>query len=422
MNNDEFENETDNDYIFNNNNNGFKLSEVIIIVLITCSFCLFAGISYGKYKYSDTVNINNLSDEKNEDLNNFIKEYKHIINNYYDSDKIDEKKLLKTALQSVLTELGIDDNYSMYMEDDEYSQLNINLTGTYKGLGIRAYKEKDDDYIIVADTIKDSPASKVDIKTGDLILSIDGKDTKEMSTTDFSQYVLKSNEKNYVLKLKRNDKEFTIKLEKESIELESVTSKLIEKKDKKIGYISMSIFAANSYTQFKKELSDLESKNIDSLIIDLRSNTGGHLTEVTKILNLFLEKRKVIYQLQKNNEKVKYYSKGKEDKKYPIIFLGNEATASASELFIICLKENLGAKLVGMKTYGKGTVQELVQLTNGDQYKITTKKWLSPKGNWINDTKGIEPDIEVQLSSKYLNDPTDDNDNQLQEAISQLTK
>lgn len=419
MNNDDLEN--DEEYNFNDNK-GFKLSEVIIIVIITCSFCLFAGISYGKYKYSDTVNINNLSDDKDDELNNFIKQYKHIINNYYDSDKIDEKKLLKSALQSVLTELGIDDAYSMYMDDDEYNQLNINLNGSYKGIGIRAYKEKDNDNIIVADIIPNSPASNSDIKAGDIILSIDGNDTKKMETNEFSQYVLKSKEKNFVLKLKRNDKEFTVKIEKSSIELESVTSKIIEKGNKKIGYISMSIFAANTYTQFKKELSGLEDKKIDSLIIDLRSNTGGHLTEVTKILNLFLEKKKVIYQLQKNNEKVKYYSKGKEDKKYPIVFLGNEGTASASELFIICLKENLGAKLVGMKTYGKGTVQELVDLSNGDQYKITTKKWLSPKGNWINDTKGIEPDIEVQLDTKFLESPTDENDNQLQEAIKLITK
>ena len=404
---------------------GFKLSEVIIIVLITCSISIFAGISYGKVKYSDTVNINDITSsnkESNDELSKFIKEYKYIISNYYDSSKIKEKDLLKIALQSILNELGIEDVYSTYMDDETYEQFNINLNGSYEGLGIRSFKDSDNSYITVYSIIEDSPASKLDIKTGDIILSIDGKDTREMELTDFSNYVLKSKDKIFVLKLKRDDKEFSLKIEKSKITIKSVNSKIIERDDKKIGYINVSIFASNSYTQFKKNLSDLEKEGIDSLIIDLRSNNGGYLTEVTKILNLFLEKRKVVYQLQKNNDKVKYYSKGKENKKYPIVFLGNETTASASELFIISLKENLDAKLVGMKTYGKGTVQELVQLSNGDQYKITTKRWLSPKGNWINDTKGIEPDVEVQLDIKYLEDPSEKNDNQLETAIKEVLK
>lgn len=410
-------------FSFNDNNNkGFKLSEVIIIVLITCSICLYAGISYGKTKYSDTVNINNLSTEKDNELNNFIKQYKHIIKNYYDSDKIDEKKLLKVALQAILEELGIDDVYSTYMDDDEYTQTNITLNGNYNGIGITAGKSAENGPIIVASIIDNSPASKSDIKPGDEIISIDGKNTEKMTTKEFSNYVLKSSSKVFVLKIKRDGKELTTKIEKDNIELQSVESKVVEKDSKKIGYISMSIFAANTYTQFKKELNKIEEQNIDSLVIDLRSNTGGHLTEVTKILNLFLGKKKVIYQLQKNNEKVKYYSKGKENKEYPIIFIGNELTASASELFIISLKENLGAKLVGMKTYGKGTVQELVNLSNGDQYKITTKKWLSPNGNWINDTKGIEPDVKVQISSKYIENPKEKNDNQYQEALKLAVK
>ena len=408
---------------FNDNkHNGFKLSEVIIIVLITCSICMYAGISYGKTKYSDTVNINNLSSEKDNELNNFIKQYKHIIKNYYDSDKIDEKKLMKVALQSILEELGIDDVYSTYMDDDEYTQSKITLNGNYSGIGITAGKSVDNGPIIVAGIIENSPASKADIKPGDEIISIDGKNTSKMTTKEFSNYVLKGKDKVFVLKINRKGKEISVKLEKDNIELKSVESKVVEKDSKKIGYIAMSIFAANTYTQFKSELNKLDEQQIDSLVIDLRSNTGGHLTEVTKILNLFLEKKKVIYQLQKNKDKVKYYSKGKVNKEYHIIFIGNELTASASELFIISLKENLGAKLVGMKTYGKGTVQELVNLSNGDQYKITTKKWLSPNGNWINDTKGIEPDVKVQISSKYIEKPSKKNDNQYQEALKLAVK
>lgn len=392
----------------------FKFSEVIVIVLITCTFSIFAGISYGKMKYSDTINVSSLNaDKENEDLNKFIKEYKYIISNFYDKDKIDESKLLKLALHSILDELGLEDSYSTYMDEDKYTQLNINLDGEYEGLGLSVYKEENDGYIMVASVMDDSPAKDLSIKEGDYILSIDGIDTKTMSNDDFSNYVLHSEEKVFLLKIKSNNGEKNIKIEKRKIEINSVHSKVIEKSDKKIGYISMSIFASNSYNQFKKNLSELENQNIDALIIDLRDNNGGHLTEVTKILSLFLKKKRVIYQLQKDNNKVKYYSSGSKDKEYPIVFIANEYTASASEVFIISLKENLNAKLVGLKTYGKGTVQEMVDLGDGDQYKITTKKWLSPKGVWINDTKGIEPDVEVK---NYVDDKNKE-DAQLEESI-----
>lgn len=397
---------------------GFKLSEVVIIVLITCTFSIFAGVSYGKYKYSDVVNINNLSvEEKNNSLNEFIKQYKYIISNYYDSSKIDEKQLLNVALQSILSELGMSDSYSLYMDEERYSELNINLNGEYEGLGIRAYKEDSDSYIMVLSVIENSPASLVDIKDGDYIKSIDGQSTDKMTTKEFSKYVLQSDSKRFVLKIIRDKEEFSVNVDKDSIELKSVESKIIENNNKNVGYIQVSIFASNTYNQFKEQLELLEKDGIDSLIIDLRSNSGGHLKEVTKILNLFLDKKNVIYQLQKDKESVKYYSKGNKNKDYPIVFLSDNTTASASEVFIISLKENLGAKVVGTKTFGKGTVQELVQLENGDQYKITTKKWLSPRGIWVNDTEGIEPDFNVNLNSDYLKNPTEANDNQLKKAI-----
>ena len=396
----------------------FKFSEVVIIVIITCTFSIFAGISYGKTRYSETVSVNGFSEEgKDEELKNFIKEYKNIITNYYDKEAIDEEKLLSAALKSILDELGLNDKYSTYMTDEDYKQVNITLNGKYEGFGISAYKEKEDGYITVSSVFEDSPAKKAGIEEADLILSIDGKSTTEMTTSDFSNYVLNSDKKEFIVKIKRDQKDFEIKVIKGNVEIKSVDSKIIERDNKRIGYIGLGIFASNSYGQFKSNLEKLEKEGFDSLIIDLRGNTGGHLTEVTQIISLFLDKRHVIFQLQKDDNKTKYYSTGNEDKKYPIIFIGNELTASASEVFIISLKENLDAKLVGMKTYGKGTVQELVNLKNGDQYKITTKKWLSPKGNWINDTEGIEPDVKVQLNKTYINNPVEQNDNQLEEAI-----
>ena len=176
----------------------------------------------------------------------------------------------------------------------------------------------------------------------------------------------------------------------------------------------------NTDTQFKKHLDELEKDGIDSLIIDLRGNTGGHLTSVENMMSMFLDKTKVIYQIESKGKTTKYYSKGKETKKYPIVVLVDELSASASEMLTATLKESYGATVVGKTTFGKGTVQELLD-SNENQYKITTKKWLTPNGNWINEV-GVKPDVEVDLDEKYLKEPTKENDNQLQKAIEVLTK
>lgn len=399
---------------------GFRLSEVIIIVLITCTFSILAGISYGRIKYSDSININSFDSKEDDDtaLNEFITNYKYIIKNSYNTEDIDEDELLNKALASVLKELGIKDPYSLYMDEESYSEFNITLNGEYQGIGIGASKESPDEYLKISYIIEGSPASSTNLKAGDYIISIDGKSSKNMTAQEFSQYVISSDDEQFLLKIQRDEEEFSLNIKKGKVELSSTTSKVIERDGKKIGYIKLSIFAANTYNQFKKDFSNLEKQEIDSLIIDVRDNTGGHLTEVNKILSLFLSKDKIIYRMQKNNGKaVKYYSNGSITKKYPIVFISNNNTASASEVFILGLKENINAKVVGEKTYGKGTVQELIELSNGDKYKITTKRWLSPKGNWVNDTKGIAPDVEVKLSDNYLKNPVETNDNQLEEAI-----
>ena len=120
---------------------------------------------------------------------------------------------------------------------------------------------------------------------------------------------------------------------------------------------------------------------------------------------------------EQNNKKKTVYAKGKKNKEYPVVLLGNELSASASEVLIAGLKDNIGATLVGKKTYGKGTVQELVSVDKDVQYKITVKKWLTPKGNWINDTEGIEPDIEADLGDAYKESLKKEDDNQLNTAI-----
>lgn len=155
------------------------------------------------------------------------------------------------------------------------------------------------------------------------------------------------------------------------------------------------------------------------MVIDVRDNSGGHLTTAVSILSLLLDKTHVIYQTQTKETTEKFYSTGKETKSYPIVVLQNAQSASASELLSIALQEEYGATVIGEVSYGKGTVQELVNADSAE-YKFTTKKWLSPKGNWIQ-KKGVIPDIVVTLDQNYIDNPSEKNDNQLQTAIDYLS-
>ena len=383
----------------------FRTSEVIILLLLTCLVSLIMG---GLVTYKIIYN-NGKSIDK--ELQEIIKNYDYINDNYYDS--IDKSKLVDAAVMGMLTVL---DKHSSYVGDDD-SNFNVFLEGNYKGIGIQVYK--DEDKMIIYNVIDSSPASEAGLQSGDIILKVNDEDITGKSTDEFSE-LIKNQTKEFLLTFKRGDEEKSVNIKVSNVLLKSVFSKMIDE-DSRVGYISTSIFANNTFKQFKKELNKLEKENINSLIIDLRGNSGGHLSAAEDILSLFLNSDHPIYQIESKNGKSKYYSKGKTDKKYKIIILVNSSSASASEVTASALKEQYGAIIIGEKTYGKGTVQELQSLSSGGQYKITTKKWLTSKGRKV-DGVGVSPDIEVFLNDGYAENPTLENDNQLMKALEEAKK
>ncbi len=399
-----------------NRSRDFKSKEVIILVVITCLFSFFAGNAFARMEGHAEVPTQPL--QLSDELMAFIENYQYIVDNYYED--VDEEALLDAALKGVMSEM--EDPYTMYMDEEEYGNVNLTLQGSYNGLGVSIYKDTQKKYMVVSTVFKDSAADKAGLQVGDIILSVNGKSTSEMETSDFSKAVLGGTTDSFELEISRNDETKKITVKKASVVIPSVESKTFEKNNKKIGYIYISIFANNTYKQFRENLKKLEKEKIDALIIDVRDNTGGHLTAVSNIISLFVDSSHVAYQLEQDGTKRKIHSDGEETKKYPIVFLANQYSASASEVLIGSLKDNLNAIIIGEKTYGKGTVQGLVTLSSGDKYKVTTKKWLTPKGTWVNDTKGFVPDIEVSLQEEYYANPSDETDNQLQKALEELTK
>ena len=379
----------------------FKTKEVVILLLLTTVISLAMG---GIVTYNVVLKGEKVDDE----LQDFITNYDYIVDNYYGD--VDKTELVDSAIAGMLSTLdknsayvgGTDTNFSIYLE------------GTYEGTGIQVYND-DNGNIVVYSVFGGSPASKAGLKEDDIIIKVNDKDTTNMSIDEFSKLVKDQNGK-FNITYKRGDSEKTVQLKVDTIEIQSVSSKVINKDNKKIGYIRTTIFANNTYEQFKKELDKLEDEGIDGLVIDLRGNSGGHLSAAEQIISLFLDSSHPIYQIKSKDSQNIYYSTGNKTKDYKISVLIDSNSASASEVVTSALAEQYGAKTVGKKSYGKGTVQELQTLSDGDQYKLTTKSWLTSKGEVI-DGKGIEPDYDVTLSDEYLENPTDESDNQLQKAI-----
>lgn len=382
----------------------FKTSEVVVLLIITTVISLFLG-SVITTKFSQTGGT-----RLNDNLQEFIKNYEYIVNNY--NGEIDEEELLDTALEAILSKL---DKNSTYIDSEENSNFDKALEGSYSGFGIQIANDENGN-IVVYSVFKNSPADNVGIQAGDIIIKYNGNDITGLKASELTQKISKERKKAIKLTYKRNSEEITVKLKKDTIELKSVSSTLYEENNKKIGYMYVSIFANNTPEQFQKALTKLENKNIDSLIIDLRSNSGGYLQAATTMTSEFLDSSHTIYQIQKNDKTVKYRSQGKKTKKYKIIILVNNNSASAAEVMTSALQEQYGATIIGTKTYGKGTVQELQKLSNGNEYKVTTKNWLTSKGKWI-DGVGIEPDITVEANSNE-----NETDNQLEQAKQEASK
>ena len=335
----------------------------------------------------------------------FLKTYNSIKEDYYDD--VNEDALIDSAISGMIGSLG--DEHSTYMDQSSTNTFNNSVEGKYVGVGITIKYENDITTII--DIFKDSPADKDGLKVGDVIVEVNGVDVTGNDSNEIASIISGDVGKVINLVVLRDNEKVNVTTALAEIELDSVYTEVKESNNKKIGYIQITNFASNTYKQFNKKLKALEKDNIDSLIIDVRGNTGGHLSVVTEILDLFFDKDTVLYQIQDKKSTTKYSAKRSDKRDYPVVVLTNHGSASASEILASCFKERYkDATIVGTTTYGKGTVQKTGSLSDGSSYKFTTQKWLTSKGKWINE-KGVTPDVEVELGDNL------DEDLQLNEAI-----
>lgn len=394
----------------NKNKDLYNVKEVIIVMVfsIGIGFLMCFGIISiftGKNYFRVT-----------RDLDKVIDTYYAIVDNYYGD--LDKNTIVDGAVEGMISSVG--DTFTTYTNTDDTEAFDETINGSYEGIGC-SVATYNDGKIVVIEIFEGSPADKSGLKIGDIITKIDGDSLEGKTGNDVSDYVKNSGKDKVVLTVLREDEEKEVTINLSKVDIPYVSGEIIEKNDKKIGYIKISLFANNSYKQFKNKLEKLEKDGIDGLVIDVRDNSGGYLTSVTDICNLFLEKGKIIYQLQDENGTVKKKDTTKEKRTYDIAVLINGSSASASEILASAIKESYKGIIVGQNSYGKGTVQQTRKLLDGSMIKYTTQKWLTPDGNFINEI-GVTPTNEVILSEDYYKNPSFETDNQLQEALTLLTK
>ena len=310
-----------------------------------------------------------------------------------------------------------DDVYTRYLDDDEYNELLTSGTETFSGIGVRLTYNKDYQAIELVGIMPDSPAQEAGLKKGDYIIKV-GDISVTKDTYEECVDAIKGEENTTVkLTVYRNSETKEYEVVRKKIKDNNVESELL---DGNIGYIKVLEFENEIYSQFKNEF-DKYKDSCNGLIIDLRDNPGGLVTETIKMLDLFLPESEVL-KLVYNDGTTKVY-KCKDSMEYnkPLVILVNENSASAAEIFSSAIKDSKKGILIGTKTYGKGIVQDVSKLSVRGAVSITVAKYYTASGIEIH-KNGIEPDINVTLddSVKNLNVIPKDKDNQLQEAINYI--
>ncbi|RKW21458.1 S41 family peptidase [Candidatus Gracilibacteria bacterium] len=391
-----------------------KTNKFLTYLLLFLTFFLL-GIGYSYYFLQNSQNIIVkkekeivIEKEKNTtelNLEKYNKVYDYIKEMYYDFDEVKSEDLVESSIDGLVK--GLKDPHTEYFNAKASKDFKESLSGDFEGIG--AVLEKVDQGVKILSVIEESPAQKADLKDGDVIVEVNGQNIKDMGISEVITLIKGPAGKDVNLKFLRSGKLLEKSLKTGAIVLPSVKGKEL---DKDTGYIVISTFGEKTGEELKKELEKLKNKK--GIIIDLRNNGGGYLEVAVDMLSNFIKKGDIVsITKHKDGKEDKYYAYGgRELYNGKVVMLVNGNSASASEIFVGAMKDYQKAILVGEKTFGKGSVQEPIPLSDGSMVKITTAKWFTPKDKNI-DKEGIEPDIEVKFTDE---DIKKENDRQLEEA------
>jgi len=366
-----------------------KRKRIIVLISIFVIVLIVSGLLF----YNTKVKAKNNDEDLFNNLEPFF-EALNLIRSEYINKNIDLDKIIQGAIKGMYKSL--DDPYTRYMDSQTFKREQEDMfLGHFGGLGI-IISMKDDQLTIIS-PIDDTPAYRAGIKAGDKIMEINRKPTEGMGLDDAVNTLRGKKGTKVTLGIKRENVEelLEITIIRDIIEVEAVKSKIMGKKNE-IGYIRITTFNANTKSELKEVLDNFkEDNNIQGILLDLRNNPGGLLDSAIEVASKFIKKGPIVHIKDRNGKMITLKSGGNKYPQWPLIVLVNEGSASASEIVSGAIQDSGRGKILGQKTFGKGVVQQVFNLSDGSGVAITTSEYYTPNKRSINHI-GIEPDILVE--------------------------
>jgi len=394
------------------------LITAVFVSAVLISFWLGSALGWKKgYTAGWNSGISSCEVCKPEDVNFslFWEAWRDLKEKYVDPLKFDTQKMIYGAISGMVNSLG--DPYTVFFNPNDTNKFNESAEGVFEGIG--AEIDKKNGQILIVAPLEGTPAQNAGLRAGDKILKIDDKTTDDMTSEEAVSLIRGPKGTEVTLTILREgwetSQEFKIKRALITIPSLKWEIKTATNGDK-IAYIQLFQFSENARSEFYKATSEILKSPANKLILDLRDNPGGYLHIAQDLAGWFLERGNLILieDFGEGKEKNEYKADGNEKfLNFPMVVLINNGSASASEILAGALRDNRGIKLIGEKSFGKGTVQELVPLSDGSSLKITIAKWLTPKGLSIVDN-GLEPDVKIEMTE---NDYNEGKDPQLDKAL-----
>ena len=390
-----------------------------IIGLILISISFVAGFYYHEFIFQQYYKAAYSFDQI--DFSLLKKVWDQVSTDYVDPSKIDKTKMTYGAIAGMVEAIG--DPYTEFFNPEEAKKLEEDLAGSFEGIGLQIGVK--DDQIIAISPIKGTPAEKAGLRPGDLILAVDKTPTTGLSVDEVVSIIRGPKDTKVTLTISREETGTRdIEITRAIIKVPSMDYEIKELADgKKIAHITLYQFSDSSSQDFKNSAVDILNNNVSGIILDVRSNPGGLVNQATSIAGWFLERGQlIVIEKDKNGEQTELKSNGPSNfASLPLVVLINDGSASASEILAGALKDDRQIPIIGTKSFGKGTVQQITSLDDGSSLKITTAKWYTPSGVAIQDT-GIEPDIKVDLTQEDYEQNKDPQFDRAMEEIQKLIK
>ncbi len=308
------------------------------------------------------------------------------------------------AYKAIRKMLGtLEDPYTRFMNPEEFQNMRIDTSGELTGVGIQIAKDEKTDRLVVISPIEDTPASEAGILSQDIIVKIDGKDTKGMDVNDAVKLIRGERGSQVTLTIDRQGQQTDYAIVREKIEIHPVRAHVRDTELGKIGYIRLTTFNEYAARDMQEAIEAQEKEGVVAYVMDLRSNPGGLLYSSINIARMWLDEGTIVSTVNRKGISDRESAKNKALTDKPLVVLVNEGSASASEILSGALKDNKRATILGTKTFGKGLVQSVRPLGDGSGLAVTIAKYLTPNGIDIN-KEGIPPDVLVKLSEEQLED------------------